>query len=398
MAKPSVILSADRSAASSVAVGVLCLLGVVQLATLAHTGWQSWRGLRPVAAAPAGTPPAAPWTAPQSTVPATGTSAFDAGSLPPLPSLGGISAPHPATPDSLPPLPKLPGEASPNNPPPPTRAALPAPRPASNVMALPTAAPAAPKPAPAPRPGTGNAQVDELIEVAMLSREANDNEGALKALERADLILPDNAAVLRQKALTYSKMGQMDKSNALLERAGRLGPASTTLAAPPTSAPVPDALSGAFGSKTAAGPLSFGQSSVARDPTDRTGEKVIVKLPVKSAPGATINPNDMNLDVFFFDKVDGTRVEPTKSDPPVYAFDPPVDFKAGEEMVTVIYHMPKLSDKEVAEFGQRTFHGYAVKLYYQGRLMDSTAAPRDLLNHNDGGAQATNPLLPAPSP
>jgi hypothetical protein len=74
-----------------------------------------------------------------------------------------------------------------------------------------------------------------------------------------------------------------------------------------------------------------------------------------------------------------------------------VDFKTGEEIVTVVYHMPRLSEKETAEFGRRTFHGYVAKLYHSGRLMGSAAAPRELLNQTDGGAPAANPLLPAPT-
>ena len=192
-------------------------------------------------------------------------------------------------------------------------------------------------------------------------------------------------------------MGQVDKANALMDRAASLGPATSSALPASSSTPPPSSgLAGAFGAGAVSGPLSLGQCSVARDLTDTTGEKVILKIPVHSAPGAAISTNDWNIDVFFKDKVDGMRIEDTKSDPPVYSFDMPVDFQTGEEVVTVVYHMPKLTDKETIEFGQRAFYGYVAKLYYQGRLMGSAAAPRELLTQTDGGSPAANPLLPAP--
>lgn len=423
MAKPGVILSANRSAASSVAVGILCLLGLVQLGTLAQMGWKSWQASRAGHSAPAAAatapqltvaPPAAPVNpASRAANPVVAKSApvapvkpgpFDVGGLPPLPQLPGQTAPKAAVAsvnkavpeDSLPPLPKIPGaSATKLNSTPRVPATEPAPTVSHQPRVLPSLPPQAPTSPATPKPSTGNAQVDELLEVAILSRDASDNEGALKALERADLVLPDNPLVLRQRALTFSKMGQMDKANALMDRAAKLGPSTSSTMPGAGALETPSSLSGAFGGGVANGPLSLGQCTVARDPTDTTGEKVILKLPVRATPGAAISPNDWNVDVFFFDKVDGITVEPTKSDPPQYAFDLPVDFQAGEEVVTVIYHMPRLSQKEVAEFGNRTFHGYVAKLYYKGRLMGSAAAPRDLMAQNDAGAPPANPLLPA---
>jgi hypothetical protein len=113
-----------------------------------------------------------------------------------------------------------------------------------------------------------------------------------------------------------------------------------------------------------------------------TGQKLVVKVPVRSTPGSTIDPSLMNLDVFFYDRVDGTRVENTKADPPVFSFDMPMDFATGEEVVSVVYHMPKLSAEEEAEIGRREFYGCVVKLYYQQKLLSTTAEPRDLLNQS----------------
>lgn len=413
MTKPGIILSSNRSAAASVAVAILCVLGLVQLVSLAHTGWQAWRGTRLIRSASAVeqetntvlTPQAIALLAPQKT-----RSSFDAGSLPPLPAIPGAAklmlsskspSAAPAT-DALPPLPKLPGELALRPQPalPPLRESRSTPPLPPTRVLTPDTAPL-PQPVPRPaaqRPTTGNEEVDELLEAAQLSREANLNDDALKALERADLILPDHPLVLRQKALTFSKMGQVERANGLFDRAALMGPLTAAPGSPTkVTANAPGNLSNAFGAAAPTGPIALGQCTIARDPSDTTGEKVILKLPVRSAPGASISANDWNVDVFFFDKVDDVTIEPTKSDPPVYSFDLPVDFQSGEEVVTVVYHMPRLSEKELSEFGHRAFHGYVAKLYYQGRLMASAAAPRELMSRNDGGAAAPNPLLPAPT-
>jgi len=370
MAKSPSILSAERSPAATVAIVVLCLLGLVQLGTLAMTAWEK---LVPAPAKPA--PVAAvdlPVSAGLPPLPSLNT-----GSLPPLPSLPGTAA------LSLPPLPapaptvaaSLPSASLP-----PPSYSLPPPVSAS----LPTVAAALPTPAEPtkltspPRSKTGNPQVDELIEVAIESRALEDMEGAIQALERAELLLPNHPSVMREKALTLGRMGKQDQAQALWDRAKTLSSGGTA-PAPPVNAsafPAPTTSSGP------GGPLSLGDCQIVRDATVTTGQKLVVKVPVRSAPGATIDPSMMNLDVFFYDRVDGTRVENTKADPPVFSFDMPMDFATGEEVVSVVYHMPKLSAEEEAEIGRREFYGCVVKLYYQQKLLSTTAEPRDLLNQS----------------
>ena len=263
-------------------------------------------------------------------------------------------------------------------------------------------------------PKTGNAQVDELIDVAAQSRELNDAAGAMQALERADLIMPDNPTVLREKALTFGKLGQADKAQQLWDRISRLGPGAGATSAPTSPSlappePLPgNSLNNAFaslsggGNASSVGPLSLGECSVVPDATVVRGQKLVLNMPVRTRPGTTVGVNDWNLDVFFYDRVDEVRVEPTKSDPVVYSFDMPVDFATGEEVVKAVYQMPELSPQDIANNGHREYYGYVVKLYYQHRLMSTAASPRDLLT-NPGGpsaepAPAGNPLLPLPRP
>lgn len=373
MAKSPSILSAERSPAATVAIVVLCLLGLVQLGTLAMTAWEK---LVPAPAKPA--PVAAvdlPVSAGLPPLPSLNT-----GSLPPLPSLPGTAA------LSLPPLPAPAPAVAASLP----SASLPAPSyllPPPVSASLPPVAAALPQPAEPIKPTsprrskTGNLQVDELIEVAIDSRALEDMEGAIQALERAELLLPDHPAVLREKALTLGRMGKQDQAQALWDRAktlslGGAAPAPTAVVSATAGTFPPPTTSGQGGS------LSLGDCQIVPDATVTTGQKLVVKVPVRSTPGSTIDPSLMNLDVFFYDRVDGTRVENTKADPPVFSFDMPMDFATGEEVVSVVYHMPKLSAEEEAEIGRREFYGCVVKLYYQQKLLSTTAEPRDLLNQS----------------
>lgn len=254
--------------------------------------------------------------------------------------------------------------------------------------------------------------MDELIEVAVQSRELNDADGAMQALERADLILPDNPVILREKALTYGKLGRADKAQEMWDRISKLGPGAGTASAfptpsasmPPPPADAPGSLNSAFaslgagGAGNVAGPLSLGPCQVVRDATVMKGQKFLLKIPVKSQPGTQVAVTDWNLDVLFYDRVDDVRLEPTNADPVTMTFDMPVNFQSSEEVVTAVYHMPELTSQEMANIGHREFGGYVVKLYYQNRLMSTAAAPRELLGGTSGqgagSAPVANPLLP----
>ena len=431
MAKTNAILTEDRSAAAPVALAVLCALALAQGVMLLQAVWSDLKPAGPapekVAAMPEVTslPNVAVQPAPQSLTPSQMRPSMAAPSpvtLPPAPSPGSLP-PLPSSSNGLPPLPKLPSSLPPPttvipvpSPARPTSMSLPQPSGRTLPSLSPSSVPEPSSPA-APIAKTGNAQVDELIEVAVQSRDLNDADGAMQALERADLILPDHPVILREKAITYGKLGRADKAQALWDKVAKLGPgagASTARsvfgALPPplplagndvSSEGAPGRLNSAFGSSNAngsAGPLSLGPCEVVHDSTVTKGEKVLVKIPVRSTPGTAIAVTDWNLDVLFYDRVDEARLEPTNADPVVLTFDMPVDFQTSKEVVTAVYQMPELTSQEVANIGHRAFGGYVIKLYYKNRLMSTAASPRELLSgssgQGSGSAPVANPLLP----
>lgn len=261
----------------------------------------------------------------------------------------------------------------------------------------------------APASLTGNAEVDDLVSSAKEMLGLNDpvaTKAALDNLQRADLLLPEHPVVLREMALAHQKLNEGTKAQALFERAN-VAQSTTRPSAPigvgtgsGTSRPRDTgALESAFASSPpaqmpSAGPVMLGQCKVARDFTSTTGEKQILRVELKAMPGAVVNPDNINIDVFFYDVVDGSRVEPSKGDKPEWKFDLPVDFKnGGVELVDITYHMPRMTEAEKREHGTRAYHGYVAKLYYEGRFMGESAEPRALLNGAPGALPGAAPAF-----
>jgi len=115
------------------------------------------------------------------------------------------------------------------------------------------------------------------------------------------------------------------------------------------------------------------------------GERLALKVPLLSAPGEVIDPAEMILDVMFYDKVNGERIELTMADKPKFAYDTPGTFKDGREVLSVLYNLPEFTPHEISELGRHVFYGYVVKLYYKNRLMGATASPPDLSTMGESG-------------
>jgi hypothetical protein len=429
------ILRTEPQSAAKVGLLVLCGLGVMQLTTLGHSAWQALRpdstagvlvavvaeeeespvlAPDPAALNPLPLPaivPVVPSVSPTPTPVATAAPVAPSPSvmpsgLPPLPPLPGAAATValPGSDSGLPPLPSLGGLPPPAQIMPVTAAVAP-PLGASIGTTSPVVAanPMTQAPTVAERPRSNHPEVDELLDVASQSRDLGDLAGALQAVDRADLLAPDQPLVLREKAMILSKMGETAKAQELMARANSLG--VRTMPSPAPTPPPTDSLGNAFASLSDSQPkaeLSLGLCTLTRDP-NAIGQRLYLRVPVKSAPGVRLGPNDWELAVYFYDRVDGASVEPTQANPPQSQFDQPVDFASGEEAVTVDYHMPDMTAQEIASRGRREFGGYVIKLYCRQRLVDTLANPRSLLTDpppTPSGAPSLPPvensLLPLP--
>lgn len=355
MAKLSSVLTPETDRAHYVAQGTLCVLAGMVVLALAWTGWHgrfSGTGAAPMPS------PTQTTTTPPPSFPAT----------PPAPLL---VSPAPIFP---------------------TQPVLTTTIPASLRPVPSSAVPSAGKP-------IENPQVKEMVQAAREVRKLGDMQAALESLRAADLREPDHPEILSEIALTYEAMGLADKSQAAWKSVLVMGEtiagsfhalAKSKLAgredAPPASA-------------ASMKPVLIGSCQVLPDTRVTKGQRLTLRVPIIAAPGADVDPAQMDIHVYFYDKVGKDRVEPSKADPPDQKWvSERVDWALhNEELLDIVYHMPELRPEELRDLGKRSYYGYVVKLFYQNRLMSERADPPSLLDYKPAGpgsAGVENALFP----
>jgi hypothetical protein len=286
------------------------------------------------------------------------------------------------------------------------RTSVPAPTPAAPPSAFTNPAPGAflkPQPAKTDAATELLRDVNYVVTTAKEIRGVGDMNGALEMLRRADELTPDHPAIIAETAQTYELMGVATKATDNWRRIQLLGEtkagsyfelASRRLGAGPAAAA--PAIASIEGDKT----LRLGACQVARDLTVSSGERYAVRVPIVRTGSQPIDGKAVNLEVFFFDRVNGMKVAQTIAPEPLETWhSAPVDWgsSTGEETLDVVYHLPALSAAEVQQHGRRAYYGYMLRLYYNNKLQDVAAEPRDLLEFGSapGAASAgANPLLP----
>jgi len=265
-----------------------------------------------------------------------------------------------------------------------------------------------PPPGLAPQPAKPDAattllrDVNYVVTTAKEIRGAGDMNGALEMLRRADELTPDHPAIIAEMAQTYEQMGVAAKATDNWRRIQLLGAtkagsffelASRRLSDGPAA--TANATASIEGEKV----LRLGACQVARDFSVSSGERYTVRVPIVRNGSHLVDRNAVNLEVFFFDKVNGVQVAQSIAPEPVETWQSaPVDWSGttGEETLDVVYHLPALTAAEMQQHGRRSFHGYMLRLYYNNKLQDVAAEPRDLLEFGSvpGAPAGANPLLP----
>jgi len=420
MAQATPILRTDRGRVLAAAWVLLCLFAVVQIGLLARALWLAAGPPETAAVAPVtetvadpvveirpklvAAPVAASPTAPAASALPSEPAAAPAPSkknwmTPPAPGqLASPSAPQVTSGGLGPPpvgsltLPSAPAAFNPPlvSPSAPVTAAPASPEPVATAPLRPTPS--------APADPAANMTLEALLDLAKQVRGLGDMQGALEVLRQADLRFPARPEVLTELARCYEQMGLNEKAAAYWRQLSAQNPnradgfrdlAQRRLS---TAAGLPAAESGRV--------LALGACRAQRDAAAANGEKVLLRIPILRQGTAQVDPAQVDIDVYFFDRVNGQQVALTIADEPPSAWmAPPVDWRGiGEEPLDVTYFLPTLTPGEVAAHGRRAYHGYVVRLYYQNKLQDVAAEPRDLLDFGlptprpEAGAE--HPFLP----
>ena len=265
--------------------------------------------------------------------------------------------------------------------------------PVQNHTPIPDAVAPAPA-AQAPGLAADGRQLQVLLTSADAAMRVGDFENAMKVLDEASALQPEDPGVLLRKAAVFEKMDQPEDALLALEGALRVpGLPATTRAQVQRKVDQLSELVGSGGS-TRAQTLESGGDDELRENglqpgaslgiTDvrlrdvKVGEKGL-RVAVKSRPGSTINGKDVKILVYFYEEQEDGEVMLTDSKVMTQWMTPPIDW-AGEdnepELLEMVYSLPESPGNEAAT--GRKFHGYTIGIYYKSELQDFRADPGKL--------------------
>ena len=231
-------------------------------------------------------------------------------------------------------------------------------------------------------PAISSPLVERYVEESRSLRVAGDSMRALLKLEEAAKTAPSDANVLYQFAEVYGAMGLYDKAADYYQEVFQLGTVKAGSLYELAALKLRDGISEPEDMATK---FALGRVRVYEDSTWKGGERVILTVPVSAAPDLGIDSSELisalQVQVFLYDQLDG---EPTLRNAASSSVDkqwvtPPVDWKdSGEELLRVIYEIPKQVNGSDHLFGTRKYFGQVVELFYENALIDKLASPRRL--------------------
>ena len=266
--------------------------------------------------------------------------------------------------------------------------------------------------APPPMPGTlttaeARRDLNGLLASAKELRGLGNTQDALNLLQQADLVAPSNPAVMAEMAEVYEQMGLNQKAidqwrgiqlqgaskagqfyDLALRRLGNV-PGADAVASPALAgAPVADSEKR----------LRLGACQIVRDFAVRDGERYVLRVPINRSGNKSIDPNAIDLKAFFCHRQgDAVKLDNTTELTETWQT-APVDWNTSDmEIVDVIYTLPAPTAAETQQRQQKSYHGYMLHLYYDNKLQDVAAEPRELLNEAQLPTNSA-PTLPANSP
>jgi hypothetical protein len=231
----------------------------------------------------------------------------------------------------------------------------------------------------------------ELLQQGKQLRDRGDTGAALTRLREAQAIDPTNPEAIAEIAVTYERMSLMDKAGEQWRRIYEMGDAAGAFyyaadARLKMSQAQALAAVNIARSSDGEGPISrlkpdanLGLGEATRvDKPESGGTRFALRIPIKTARGQKINVADVDIQVFFYDEVDGKTVVQTDADLSYRWASLPIDWTAGEpETLEVEYsRQPPLAKGPKAE--RREFFGYIIRLYHQGEIQDARAEPESL--------------------
>ena len=243
--------------------------------------------------------------------------------------------------------------------------------------------------APAEQPSVDEALVSRVKELASDSDKAfriGDFDLGFSKIQEAVKLVPSDPGILLRVARLQEKMDKPAEAVATYKRVLELPGLSAELRAqterkvatikvPETpAAPTVEAAAQGADMRDEFG-LQPGSSLGIVDTrlSDEAGGSRSLRIAIKSRPGARIDPRQMAVHVFFYDRDSAGNVQLTESQIQTEWISPPVNWTENEpELLNAIYTPPAAS-ATAAEYA-----GYVVGIYYNNELQDTRADPGSL--------------------
>ncbi len=250
---------------------------------------------------------------------------------------------------------------------PPVAAALPAPLPASSPL---------PPPSPLQAPTVADPRSEQLLLEARQARVAGDMDRAILKLEEAKTRSPGEPAVHFELGLVHEAMGVYDIAADYYQKVTQLGVAG----AGSLYEKAMEKLGTGLAPEAPVGKLALGRVRVYNDPNHEGGQRVILSIPVQTAPGVEVEVKNLSVEVEFFNRSTQDGVLPLEdSSHVVYQWpSAPCDWAEGEETVRVTYDIPHQNVPTEHLFGELAYYGQVVTLIYNGEVLDMQAWPPSL--------------------
>lgn len=248
-------------------------------------------------------------------------------------------------------------------------------------------------------------KISRLVTDSDRAYRVGDFESALKGIDEAADLLPDDPGILLRRARLLESMQQPADAAADYARVAALPGLSADLRAQaerkltqlggsvsgnPTATPsgnqamddTPSRSGSDVREDTGLQPGSSLGIVDARLRDGTPGTKVL-RVAIKARPGTSVDTRQMKLHVFFYEKDDAGEVQLTESKVVSQWISPPVNWADNEpELLDVTYILPDSTlPGSAASNGSpgRSFVGYIVGVYYNSELQDTRADPGNLV-------------------
>ena len=237
--------------------------------------------------------------------------------------------------------------------------------------------------------------VERLVRDSRDLQMDGDMMRAMLKLDEAQRIDPGEPAVTYHKALLYEEMGLMIKAADQFQQVQQMGIKAGVyfkLAANKLT-------TGMDVAHARRSVISIGPMNTRKNRGQRGTKSAEVTITLLARPDQTINPADVDVQVYFYDQLSGGEIKKANEAANIKTSwaDTKLDWQdpGNEETLQISYSIPEVHLTDEHLLGRREFYGYVVELLYKGEVIDQQAQPRRLNSlHSRNRAPLQNQSLP----